>query len=151
MINVFVTVGTTEFDELIQVVDQTCGNQQGLQVVAQVSRSSIHKPVNIDYFEFSNDVASYIDKADVIITHAGAGSVYSMLEKGKKIIVVPNLSRVDSHQIELANHVEKNNFAIFCRELNDLSRLIYLMNSRDFNPYKKEDFFGAELIRKLLR
>ena len=151
MINVFVTVGTTEFDELIKAIDQACKKHPELKIVAQVSLSSTYEVLNIEYFEFSNDIKLYIDKADVIITHAGAGSVYSMLEQGKKLIVVPNLSRVDLHQIELANYVERNNFAISCRALKDLPRLIHSMGGRRFNPYKKEDFFGAELIRKLLR
>ena len=151
MINVFVTVGTTEFDELIKVVDLTCGNRPELKIVAQVSRSSTYKPVNIAYFKFSNDIESYIDKADIIITHAGAGSVYSMLEKGKKIIVVPNLSRVDVHQKELANYVRKNNFAITCQSLSELCNLVSSADKRSFNLYKKEDFFGAELIRGLLK
>jgi len=151
MINVFVTVGTTEFDELIKAIDQACKNHPELKIVAQVSLSSTYQVRNIEHFEFSNDIKSYIDKADVIITHAGAGSVYSMLEQGKKLIVVPNLTRVDLHQVELANYVEKNNFAISCRTLEDLPGLIHSMDSRSFNPYIKEDFFGAELIRKLLK
>lgn len=150
MIKVFVTVGTTEFDELIQAIDQTCGNKPGLEIVAQISQSSIYKPVNIGFFEFSNKVESYIDNADIIITHAGAGSVYSMLEKGKKLIIVPNLSRIDHHQSELANYVEKHNYAHTCYSLDSLCDLIYSVVESSFDVYKKEDFFGLETIRELL-
>jgi beta-1,4-N-acetylglucosaminyltransferase len=151
MINIFVTVGTTEFDELIKFIDQNYGNQAELKIIAQVSISSSYNPVNINYFEFSNDIQSYIDNADVIITHAGAGSVYSMLEKGKKLIVVPNFSRFDLHQQELANYVERNNFGIACSSLKDLGFLIDSMAKRKFDLYVKEDFFGADLIRGLLK
>jgi len=151
MMNVFVTVGTTEFDDLIKVVDETCGNEIGMKIVAQVSSSSRYKPVNIDYFEFSKDIESFIDKADIIVTHAGAGSVYSMLEKGKKLIVVPNLSRVDQHQAELANYVQKNNFALICDSLNKIFDLISSTETRSFSVYQKEEFFGLNIIRDLLK
>jgi beta-1,4-N-acetylglucosaminyltransferase len=150
MIKIFITVGTTEFDKLIEVIDKTCGNHHELEIMAQISLSSVYKPVNIDYFEFSDRVESYIDDANIIITHAGAGSVYSMLEKGKKLIVVPNVSRIDHHQTELANYVEKHNFALTCHSLDDLCGLIFSVEQRTFDVYQKEDFFGVEIIRELL-
>jgi beta-1,4-N-acetylglucosaminyltransferase len=151
MLNIFVTVGTTEFDELIKAVDVSCGNQQDLLITAQISKSSSYDPLNIDYFEFSEEIESYIDKADVIITHAGAGSVYSMLEKRKRLIVVPNLSRIDLHQIELATYVEKNNFALTCNSFDDLLELINSVSNKKFNVYKKDSFFGIEIIQGLLK
>lgn len=151
MIKIFVTVGTTEFDKLIQIIDQTCGKLKEFEIVAQRSSSSAYQPSNIDYFDFSGDIESYIDKADIIITHAGAGSVYSMLEKGKKLIVVPNLSRIDQHQSELANYVQKNNFALTCYELNEIQDYIFTIQKKSFNTYQKEDFFGLNIIRGLLK
>ena len=68
MIKIFVTVGTTEFDKLIQVIDQTCGKLKEFEIVAQRSSSSAYQPSNIYYFDFSDDIESYIDKADIIIT-----------------------------------------------------------------------------------
>lgn len=150
MLNIFITVGTTEFDSLIKVIDTQFVNQSKYFFTAQISTSSNYQPNNIDFFEFSNDIERYINEADFIITHAGAGSVYSMLEKGKKLIVVPNLSRIDHHQAELANYVSKNNFAVACNQLDELPLLIESLNSKVFSDYQKEDFFGVDIVSDLL-
>ena len=51
------------------------------------------------------------DKADLIITHGGVGSIISSLEKGKKVIVVPRLKKynehVNDHQVDFCKEVEK--------------------------------------------
>ena len=51
------------------------------------------------------------DKADLIITHGGVGSIISSLEKGKKVIVVPRLKKynehVNNHQVDFAEQIEK--------------------------------------------
>lgn len=151
MINIFVTVGTTEFDELIKLVDNVAMNLSGFTIVAQVSSSAVYKPKNISYFEFSNEFENYIENADIIISHAGAGSIYSMLEKGKKLIVVPNLSRIDKHQSELANYVQQNNFSLVCKSLDELEDSILSISEISFNKYEKVDFFGLNIIRNLLK
>ncbi|NMU71939.1 glycosyltransferase, partial [Vibrio parahaemolyticus] len=111
-INILVTVGTTAFDVLITVIDESFKHDQSVNIIAQISSSSNYTPKYIESFEFSDDFDSFVESADIIITHAGAGSVYSMLEKGKKLVVVPNLTRVDDHQLELAKYVQNNNFAL---------------------------------------
>jgi beta-1,4-N-acetylglucosaminyltransferase len=151
MINVFITVGTTEFDELIEFIDEISLNLPDFNMVAQISSSAVYSPKNITFFDFSDDFESYVESADIIISHAGAGSVYSMLEKGKKLIVVPNLTRADKHQLELANFVQTKNFSIVCYVLKDLEEAILRVNKTSFNVYEKDDFFGLDIIRDLLK
>jgi beta-1,4-N-acetylglucosaminyltransferase len=150
VINIFITVGTTEFDSLIKTVDEAAMKLSHCNIIAQRSSSSNYIPSNIEHFMFSENIDSYIESADLIVTHAGAGSVYSMLEIGKNLIVVPNLSRVDQHQLELANYVESHNFGKACTSLEELPLLLSTFKNRVFNKYEKDDFFGAELIKSLL-
>ena len=64
------------------------------------------------------------DKADLIITHGGVGSIISSLEKGKKVIVVPRLKKynehVNDHQIQIAEKFENNGYV---RSVIDISKL----------------------------
>lgn len=149
--NILVTVGTTAFDQLIESVDKLFGNDTDVKVVAQTSSSASYTPKNIDYFEFSSSFQSYIDNADLIVTHAGAGSVYSMLENGKKLVVVPNLTRADNHQIELAKYVQDKNFAVSCFDLTEIHACIYKAKETSFSSYESEKFFGHSIIRELLK
>jgi UDP-N-acetylglucosamine--N-acetylmuramyl-(pentapeptide) pyrophosphoryl-undecaprenol N-acetylglucosamine transferase len=61
--------------------------------------------------------------ADVIISHAGTGSVLSALECGRIPIVVPRRSdlgeHVDDHQVDLARELDRTGLAIV-REANEL-------------------------------
>src|SRR5690606_1903962 len=100
-------------------------------------------------FSFCNDFDRYVQWADVIVTHAGAGSVYSMLEAGKDIIVVPNIQRVDKHQLEIAEYVDSNRFGLVCYDVFGIVEV--LERSTEFFPrhkerYLKESFFMADEI-----
>ncbi|MEZ8816957.1 PssE/Cps14G family polysaccharide biosynthesis glycosyltransferase [Vibrio cyclitrophicus] len=145
MIKIFVTVGTTEFDELIKAVDELKLSEK-YKIVAQVSPASKYNAKYINTFEFVDDIDSYMASFDLIITHAGAGSVYNLLEKGKRLLVVPNTERYDKHQIELAEYILHNNYAQVCLDINDLSKSIIQVLSETFTPYSKEDFFGENII-----
>ncbi|MGR5208784.1 PssE/Cps14G family polysaccharide biosynthesis glycosyltransferase [Vibrio sp. PNB23_22_7] len=149
--NILVTVGTTAFDELITVIDESFELVQSVNIIAQISSSSNYTPKHIESFEFSADFDSFVESADIIITHAGAGSVYSMLEKGKKLIVVPNLTRADNHQLELAKYVQDNNFALSCFDLAEIKNYIKNVKDFEFRPYSCESFFGHDIIRRLLK
>ncbi|TOL40263.1 hypothetical protein CGH98_24405 [Vibrio parahaemolyticus] len=74
-----------------------------------------------------------------------------MLEKGKKLVVVPNLTRVDDHQLELAKYVQNNNFALSCSDLEKIKICINNVKDFEFKPYRCEKFFGHDIIRGLLK
>ncbi|PQJ83352.1 PssE/Cps14G family polysaccharide biosynthesis glycosyltransferase [Aliivibrio sifiae] len=149
--NILVTVGTTAFDMLIKAIDKLFEGDQSVNIVAQISSSSSYKPKNFQSFAFSDEFQSYVDAADLIITHAGAGSVYSMLENSKKLVVIPNLTRADNHQLELAKYVHDNNFAVSCFDLTDIKRCVIHAKNTEFEPYQCEKFFGYSIIKDLLK
>ena len=68
------------------------------KVVAQTGYTAFSDK-NIESFDFKNkeEIEKLIDKARIIITHAGVGTITECLEKGKKIIVVPRLKKYLEH------------------------------------------------------
>lgn len=76
------------------------------------------------------------DKADLIITHGGVGSIISSLEKGKKVIAIPRLHKygehVNDHQKEIVEKFSKNGCIIGIDDVDKLKEAI--INSKTFIP-----------------
>ena len=88
---IFVTVGAQmPFDRLIRPVDAWAGERSGSNVFAQIGRSDL-RPRNIEWTAFLDplDCRQRISEADVIITHAGMGTILTALEFGKPVLVMP--------------------------------------------------------------
>lgn len=76
------------------------------------------------------------DKADLIITHGGVGSIISSLEKGKKVIAIPRLHKygehVNDHQKEIVEKFSKDGCIIGIDDVEQLKEAI--INSKTFIP-----------------
>jgi UDP-N-acetylglucosamine transferase subunit ALG13 len=86
----FVTVGTTLFDGLIRAVDETrvlrrLRSMGYSRVVMQIGRGSYEPDtrvsreddcaISIEHYRFKPGLAADMEEADLIISHAGAGSI----------------------------------------------------------------------------
>lgn len=69
---------------------------------------------SIESFHLSPSIEKYISSADLIISHAGAGSCLEALEAKKPLIVVTNESLMDNHQTELAEQLYKDGHLYYC-------------------------------------
>ncbi|WP_024611169.1 PssE/Cps14G family polysaccharide biosynthesis glycosyltransferase [Pseudoalteromonas sp. TB64] len=143
---VLVTVGSSPFESLIRAADFAAEILPHYEFIFQIN-NGIYKPKNGTYFSFSETFSTYIDEANIIISHAGAGTVFELLEKEKRCIIVPNYERIDKHQSDLTSYIEKNELAIVCHELHHLSTSIKEVNNFKAKKYSKEPFFMTkELI-----
>ena len=74
------------------------------------------KSKNMRIFDLIPDqnLDELIDKADLIITHGGVGSIIKCLKKNKKIIAVPRLSKygehVNDHQLQIVNNFDREGY-----------------------------------------
>jgi len=144
---ILITVGTTSFDGLIKSVDLLCPNYG--DILIQLADGD-YLPNNYSWFRYDQDIDKLYDEAEIIVCHAGAGTIYKLLEKKKKIIVVPNLDRADVHQREIAEFVEINNYGLVCWDLSDLSDLLLTASSFNFNYFAKKEFFAKSILNNLL-
>ncbi len=146
---IFVTVGTTSFDRMVEVVDKCAAVMKGYEFIFQTADGA-YIPLNGTSFDFIDNVDDYYDQSDVIITHAGAGSTYKLLELRKKIVVVPNLERVDKHQSDLANFLEENNYALVVWKVDDLFDVLKSLDKFHPDIFEKENFFKAKEIASFI-
>lgn len=145
--NIFITVGTTPFDRLVRAADMQLGADYKLTF--QISEGK-YIPKGHDYFRFSDDIDSYFKRADLIISHGGAGTIYKALGLGKRLLVVPNLDRVDHHQLDICNYMVENNYACSCLEFDKLSETLKEACTHKFASYQADTFTGISNIRQFL-
>jgi beta-1,4-N-acetylglucosaminyltransferase len=147
---ILVTVGTTSFDSLIEYIDAE-KFFRNLDIEFQIANGN-YVPVHHHYFRFidSDLMTEKYHSADSIITHAGLGTVIQLLEMRKNFIVVPNLERVDKHQMDIADYLAKNKYAFVAYNFNQIGMFIELCGNYQFNSYSKIPFFKADEIRSFL-
>ena len=71
--------------------------------------------VELQLFQFAPDLKSYISSAHVVISHAGSGTILDTLRMQPKVptlVVVPNTSLMDNHQVELAEALARDNHLV---------------------------------------
>jgi UDP-N-acetylglucosamine transferase subunit ALG13 len=88
----------------------------------------------------SEELNELIDKADLVITHGGVGSITIALKKHKKVIAVPRLSKyhehVNDHQRDIVNTFNEKGFIIGIQNVEDLSEAFKKINEFEPNEYK---------------
>jgi UDP-N-acetylglucosamine transferase subunit ALG13 len=124
---IFATVGSTQipFERLVRALERLPGEQ----LIAQ------HGPVpppagaagSRAFMQFPEVIES-MERADVVVCHAGAGSILCALRAGHTPVVVPRLKRyeetVDDHQVELARALAADGKVIAVEELGLLSEAV---------------------------
>lgn len=99
---IFVTAGTQlPFDRLIEVIDEIAGRHPEIEFVVQALKSD-YKAKHIKILDFISpaDFNNYVDNSELIIAHAGMGTIISALVKQKPIIVFPRLTKYKEHRNE---------------------------------------------------
>ena len=110
---IFVTVGTDmPFDRMIRVVDQWASENDRTDVFAQIGEKGA-EPAFLQYSRFL-DPAEFNRRfatADLIVSHAGMGTILSALRFGKPILVMPRRASLgeqrNEHQLATAHRLQE--------------------------------------------
>lgn len=126
---IFVTLGTIapyEFGELARAIDRAVPadidiNWQLGATSYVPSRGAVH--VQLSDSEFGREV----DLADLVVTHAGIGTLLGLLAKGSEVITVPRRrargEHVDDHQTQIARVFGARGLVEYV-ELEELEKLL---------------------------
>jgi UDP-N-acetylglucosamine transferase subunit ALG13 len=144
----FVTVGTTDFDGLIQTMDHLAAKLDE-KVVAQIGKGK-YTPDHMDHFRFAPSLDRYFDMARIVISHGGLGTILEVLKKGRKLIGINNPDRYDLHQEELLEVLEEQGHLIWCRNMSHLAEALHKAEAQTFIPYNKPRCTIAEVIKDYL-
>lgn len=135
---IFVTVGSQlPFDRLIEAIDNIAPSLKDQEIIAQVFGMK-YQPKNIKTLDYiaPADFKSYVERADLIISHAGTGTILSVAQMEKPMIVFPRLGKLketrNDHQIAT------------CRMMEKISRLQVAYDEKELKQ-KIDAFFRNEL------
>ena len=111
----FATVGTTSFEGLVDRLLSTeildlLARQGYSRLVMQLGRGPeptlpASSPIQITWYRFKPSLDDDMRSADLIISHAGAGSILEGMRLGALMIVVVNDTLMHNHQQELAEEL----------------------------------------------
>jgi len=160
-IKIFLTVGThpAPFNRIVKMLDDFANtHSKEYEIIAQIGPAD--PPTYIkNWFRICsfNEFRKYIDQADIIIAHAGAGSVITALSRGKPIIIIPRRMEFgevnDNNQLELSKKMEEINGVevIYDPENIDMKKLDKRIHKllKTFKPFKSKE--KEKLEKNLLR
>lgn len=126
---IFVTVGTQlPFPRLIDAVTSYFAGKQDV-IVMQTAQDQFHQGNICAYrhlapAEFSN----YIKESELIISHAGIGSVLTAMDYGKPIIAMPRREKFgehrNDHQMATYSQLNGRPGIHFAMDIEELGRLL---------------------------
>lgn len=94
---------------------------------------------DITAFPFSPQIQEYIKQADIVISHAGTGSIIDTLRHHKKLLVVVNNQLMDNHQEEIANEFAKMNYCAKCNCDDDFKSILETVQTQEFDKFPESD------------
>ncbi len=149
---IFATIGTqAPFDRFVKMLDELCKNINE-EVVCQTIQTN-YQTQNIKTVDFlpPDEFNQYLEKARLIIAHAGMGTIISALKQKKPIIIVPRLASLkehrNDHQMATAMRMHELGYVYVAYDKAQLNELI---NRKDLKPLKEiGDFASTSLINSL--
>ncbi|MGC8786191.1 MAG: PssE/Cps14G family polysaccharide biosynthesis glycosyltransferase [Anaerolineae bacterium] len=145
---IFVTVGSTDFDALIEKMDHLALSLKE-PVVMQIGLGS-YKPKHSHFFSFAPSLDPYYEQADLIIAHGGLGTITEVLGRGKKLICVVNPATYDCHQEHLLSVFAAQNYLLWCKDLEHLEEAIHQARGTQFAHYQPPECHIHEVIVQYL-
>lgn len=139
---ILVTLGTQdkEFTRLLEAIDREIKNGVITDKVVVQAGCTKFKSDNMEIFDLipANEFDEYIKKADLIITHGGAGSILTGVKHNKKIIAAARLAKykehTNDHQRQIIREFSDQGYIMELKDFNKLGKLI--QKSKTFKPKK---------------
>ena len=151
---ILITVGgQMPFDRLVQTVDNWAANHRDTQCFAQIGPGG-WRPIHMEWIEFLSPPVfrEKLENANLVVAHAGMGTILSALDLGKRLIVLPRLGRLgetrNDHQVATAKRLKSMGLVEYALDEKDLierlCNLKMIKSRKIISPYA-----NSSLIRVL--
>ena len=152
---ILVTLGTQD-QKMYRLLDMLEHSKIKDEIIVQAGGSSDYKSEKMKIFKFvsMDEMNDLLDKAEIVITHGGSGSILSAIKKNKLVLAMPRLSKyhehINDHQKEIVSEYVKEGYILDIKEKDDIDKKIQEL--KKFKPKKfvsnKKHFIDE--IRKLI-
>ena len=150
MILVMLGTQNNDFHRLLDEIEKNIENGNINEAVVVQAGFTKYKSNKMKIFGMTSkeNLENLIKKANLIITHAGVGSIEMALEQNKKVIAIPRLKKfgehVNDHQKDIERKLDEKGCLI---GIDDVSKLgIALKKVKKFIPKKYEKPNSDEII-----
>ncbi|RYY94013.1 MAG: hypothetical protein EOO11_18720, partial [Chitinophagaceae bacterium] len=130
IMTIFITIGSQEpFDRLLKIVDDLAPGFPGVRFLAQTTKGSFPAQ-HIETVSFipPTQFRQFLLEADLIVSHAGIGTMLTVLELEKPLIVFPRLARFqetrDDHQVATLRAFVRQGYAVGAENAEELRAAI---------------------------
>lgn len=149
MILVLLGTQNNSFHRLLEEIERNIENGNITEeVVVQAGYTKFEPSTKKQKIEIFNtvpkeDLDKLIEKANIVISHGGVGSMITANQKGKKVIAVPRYKmyheHVNDHQLKTIEMFGKRNYVIATKNVQDIEQA--LKHVKDFIPavYEKDE------------
>lgn len=139
---IFVILGTQDkkFPRLLYAIQKQIDEgkiDKEEQIIVQAGSTKYEsKDMRILDYMSINEFEEYIEKASLIICHAGVGTILTALKKGKKIIAAARLKEyrehVNDHQLQILENFSKKGYILALEDFEKLD--LALEHAKNFTP-----------------
>ena len=142
MILVLLGTQNNSFHRLLEEIERLIQKQVIKEEVIVQAGYTKYTSDNMKILDFiaKEELEKLQNKADLIITHGGVGSILLSITKDKKVIAIPRLHRyeehVNDHQKEIVKLFNQKGYIIGVQEVEELEQA--MQKVENFKPRKYE-------------
>ena len=140
---IFVTLGTQDkgFSRLLDAIDKEIKNGNIKERVIVQAGHTEYTSKNMEILKLvpMEEFDKYIKECDILITHAGVGSIMTGITNNKKVIAAARLKEYEehnnNHQIQIATEFSNQGYIIYLENLDDLGKVL-----KEIDKFKPKKF-----------
>lgn len=153
---ILVTLGTQDksFKRLLESIEKEIINKNIKEEVIVQAGHTKYESDKMKIFDFisPDEMNKLIKDCNLLITHAGIGSILNAIKQNKKVIVAARLKKykehTNDHQLQILNEFAKSNYIIPLFDLNKLDEALLKVKTFKPNKYKSNTENFVNLIEK---
>lgn len=156
MILVLLGTQNNSFHRLLEEIQKNIDNGNiKEEVIVQKGYTKFESKNMTTYTQLPTDkFEKMIDRANLVITHGGVGSIITAIEKNKKVIAVPRLKKykehVNDHQLDIIKSFDEKGYIIGLNSVQDLENALNRVQEFEPKQYVKNTGSILEILENFI-